>query len=169
MTAPPYAERLRAVVDASEPLLVVLPDARTARHPAPGKWSPREILGHLIDSASNNHQRFVRATLQEDLIFPGYEQDRWVELQAYQRAPWSSLVTLWAEFNRHLSTVMSEIPEEARMRRRARHNLHEIAWREVPVKDSATLDYFMNDYVEHLEHHLRQILGPTWYAVATAR
>jgi hypothetical protein len=64
---------------------------------------------------------------------------------------------------------MTAIPEEARTRARARHNLHEIAWREVPASEPATLDYFMNDYVDHLEHHLRQILGPAWNAVATVK
>jgi len=165
LAVPQYAARLRTVIDASEPLLVVLPDAQTMRRPAPEKWSPREVIGHLIDSASNNHQRFVRATSQDDLIFPGYEQDRWVELQAYQHAPWTELVSLWAGFNRHLSRVMTAIPDEARTRLRARHNLHEIAWRELPAGEPATLDYFMNDYVDHLEHHLRQVLGQTWKGV----
>lgn len=169
MTASRCATRLLAVIDASEPLLSVVPDARTVRRPAPGKWSPREIMGHLIDSASNNHQRFVRAAFHDDLIFPGYEQDRWVDLQSYQQAPWSELVSLWAGFNRHLSRVMAAIPEEARTRQRTRHNLHEIAWREVPASEPATLDYFMNDYVDHLEHHLRQVLGRAWNAVPVNR
>jgi hypothetical protein len=159
---PLYATRLRAVIAASEPLLSALPDADTARHPAPGKWSPREVIGHLIDSASNNHQRFVRASWQDDLIFPGYEQDRWVELQDYQHAPWRDLVSLWTAFNRHIARVMTEIPQEVRSRQRVRHNLHEIAWRPVPATEPTTLDYFMEDYVEHLEHHLRQVLGPNW-------
>jgi hypothetical protein len=162
LSEPLCAARLRAVIAASEPLLADLPDMETARRPAPGKWSPREIIGHLIDSASNNHQRFVRAAGKDDLVFPGYEQEQWVELQAYQLAPWRDLVSLWASFNRHLARVMGSIPEPVRSRRRARHNLDEIAWRGVPATEPATLEYFMTDYVAHLEHHLRQILGPTW-------
>jgi hypothetical protein len=111
----------------------------------------------------------VRAASRDDLVFPGYEQDRWVELQEYQHAPWRDLVSLWAGFNRHLSRVMAAIPEEIRMRPRVRHNLNEIAWREVPATEPATLDYFMNDYVDHLEHHLRQILGPAWSALAPVK
>jgi hypothetical protein len=153
---------LRAVIAASEPLLAELPDTDTARHPAPGKWSPREVIGHLIDSASNNHQRFVRAASQDDLVFPGYEQDRWVELQDYQNAAWTELISLWAAFNRHIARVMAAVPESARLRARTRHNLDQIAWRVVPTTEAATLDYFMMDYVDHLEHHLRQILGPKW-------
>src|SRR5688572_4185484 len=131
MTEPAYAARLRATVAASEPRLLALTDAETARRPAPGKWSPREIIGHLIDSASNNHQRFVRAASQEDLVLPGYEQERWVELQKYQEAQWRELVSFWAAFNRHIARVMAAIPEDARTRRRPRHNLDQVAWRPV--------------------------------------
>ena len=160
--APAYAARLRAVVDASEPLLRGISSDASARRPAPGKWSPREVIGHLVDSASNNHQRFVRAAWQEDLVFPGYAQDAWVDLQRYASAPWSELLDLWASFNRQLARVMAAIPEEVRRREHTRHNLDEIAWRVVPRSTPATLDYFMNDYVGHLEHHLRQVLGEEW-------
>ena len=162
MTEPRCATRLRAVIDESEPLLLAIRDSETGRRPGPGMWSPREIIGHLIDSASNNHQRFVRAAWQEDLIFPGYEQDGWVELQNYQETPWKEIVGLWAAFNRHIARVMAAIPEAERVRSRPRHNLHLIAWRAVPESESTTLDYFMNDYVGHLEHHLSQVLGPSW-------
>src|SRR5687767_1245330 len=165
MTEPAYAAHLRATIAASEPRLLALTDADTVRRPAPGKWSPREIIGHLIDSASNNHQRFVRAASAEDLVFPGYDQERWVELQDYQRAPWSDIVSFWGAFNRHIARVMTSIPEDARTRLRMRHNLHEVAWRPVPPTEPATLDYFMNDYVDHLEHHLAQILGSSWRGV----
>lgn len=162
MTEPRYATRLRAVIAASEPVLARLPEAETTRRPAAGKWSPREIIGHLIDSASNNHQRFVRAASQNDLVFPGYAQNEWVELQAYQQTPWRELLSLWASFNRHLARVMAAIPEAERTRERDRHNLHEIAWRVVPPSEPTTLDYFMADYVGHLEHHLKQIKELEW-------
>ena len=164
MTEPAYALRLRAAVMASEPRLLALTDAATSRRPAAGKWSPREIIGHLIDSASNNHQRFVRAASQEDLVLPGYEQERWVELQNYQEAQWRELVSFWAAFNLHIARVMAAIPEDARTRRRERHNLDQVAWRPIPATEPATLGYFMNDYVDHLEHHLRQVLGQSWKA-----
>ena len=126
--------------------------------PEPSQWSPREVMGHLIDSASNNHQRFVRAALApEDLIFPGYEQDRWVEAQRYAEAPWAELVTLWASFNRHLARVMEATPADVRLNERRRHNLDELAFYRLPADEPATLDYFMRDYVRHLQHHLHQI------------
>jgi hypothetical protein len=134
-------------------------DAATRRRPGPGKWSPREIIGHLIDSASNNHQRFVRAQFQDDLIFPGYAQDEWVAAQRYQDAAWEDLLTLWRSFNLHIAHVMETVPEEQRLRQRVRHNLDQLAWRPIPREQPATLDYFMGDYVAHLKHHLAKILG----------
>ena len=71
--------------------------------PAPGKWSKKEILGHLVDSAVNNHQRFVRAQHCEALAFPGYEQDAWVANQNYNDVEWKDLIELWVLFNRHLA------------------------------------------------------------------
>jgi len=151
--------RLRAVVQRATGRLLVLPEESTDRSPAPGKWSPREVLGHLIDSASNNHQRFVRAQMQEDMVFAGYPQDDWVAAQRYGTAPWMDLVTLWKTFNLHLARVMEVAPADARLRERSRHNLHEIAWATVASNDVVTLEFFMNDYVDHLEHHLAQIFG----------
>ena len=159
MSEPACATRLREVIAASESRLRAISAEASARRPAPGKWSPREIIGHLIDSASNNHQRFVRAVRQDDLVFPGYAQDDWVALQRYQDAPWDELLDLWSAFNRQIARVMAAVPEETRLRARTKHNLDEIAWQTVPRDRPATLDYFMTDYVGHLEHHLRQILA----------
>jgi len=140
------AERLRRVADAD-----------AARRPAAGKWSAKEVVGHLVDSASNNHQRFVRAQWQDDLVFSGYDQDAWVSAQQYQSAPWPELLDLWAAYNLHLARVMRAMPDAVRARMHARHNLDELAWRPVPRDQPASLDYFMRDYVDHLQHHLRQI------------
>jgi hypothetical protein len=152
-----YVAALRGAIEKSTPLLERMTDESTSRRPAPGKWSPREIVGHLIDSASNNHQRFVRAQFQEDLIFPGYAQDAWVSAQRYQEAPWDELLTLWRSFNLHIARVMELASAEARLRPRVRHNLDELAWKPVPRDKPATLEYFMEDYVNHLQHHLDQI------------
>lgn len=157
-----YVTKLRETVERAAPRLEALSDEESARPLAKGKWSPREIIGHLIDSASNNHQRFVRAQFQEDLIFPGYAQEDWVRVQAYNDAPWKELVTLWRSYNLQLARVMAAVPEETRTREHTRHNLHSIGWQVVPAAEPATLDYLMSDYVGHLENHLRQILGADW-------
>jgi hypothetical protein len=129
------------------------------RRPAPGKWSPREIVGHLIDSACNNHRRFVTMRDSDDLLADGYAQDEWVSAQRYQDAPWQELVTLWQLYNRHLARVMTFTPAHDRERSRTVHNLEKRAFHPVPSETPVSLGYFMNDYVDHLEHHLRQVLG----------
>ena len=100
----------------------------------------------------------MRAQFQDGLVFTGYDQEAWVAAQRYQDAPWAALVNLWRAFNLHLAHVMTAVPIDVRRREHRAHNLNQIAWRPVPSGDPATLDYFMEDYVGHLKHHLRQIL-----------
>lgn len=154
-----FVDDFRRLVEHSAAALMTIADEASGLRPAPGTWSPREIIGHLIDSASNNHQRFVRAQFQDDLVFAGYDQDAWVAAQRYQDAAWADLVALWRAYNLHLARVMAAVPEAVRLRKTRRHNFHQIAWQTVPEGEPATLDYFMRDYVAHLRHHLQQVLG----------
>ena len=155
-----YADDLRTTVVQAAASLAAMSDEAAGRRPGPGRWSPKEVIGHLIDSAANNHQRFVRAQLQDDLVFAGYAQDAWVAVQRYQEATWQELLTLWRAYNLHIARLIEVMPVEVRLRERPRHNLHELAWRPLPAGTPPTLDYFMRDYVGHLHHHLRQIDHP---------
>jgi len=158
MTAEPdYATHLRDTVDRAAADLRTIPEDVASHRPAPGKWSIKEIIGHLIDSASHNHQRFVRVRWQDDLVFQGYQQDDWVAAQQYRSVPWDELVTLWHTYNRHVARVMALVPDDVAHREHRRHNLDQIAWQTVPADRPATLAYFMRDYVGHLEHHLCQV------------
>jgi hypothetical protein len=152
-----YVDDLRSTVVRVSASLADRSEDVVTRRPAPGKWSAKEIIGHLVDSAANNHQRFVRAQFQDDLVFTGYAQAEWVAAQRYQDAPWRDLLTLWREYNLHIARLIEVMPAEVRLRARRRHNLHELAWQSVPAEQPTTLDYFMRDYVSHLHHHLRQI------------
>ena len=136
---------------------ILLTEAQAYTKPAPDKWSPKEIIGHLIDSATNNHGRFVRAQDTDELIGQGYRQDEWVSAQNYQAANWQDLLILWRQLNLHLAFVMSQTPDDIRYKERLQHNLHEIAFYKVEETTPTTLDYFMQDYVVHLKHHLGQI------------
>ena len=156
MSVPEYAQRLREAVERAAPRLLAMSDADTGRASGDDKWSPREVIGHLVDSAANNHQRFVRGQLQDDLVFLGYAQDDWVRVQDYAHAPWADLVALWRLYNLHLARVMELAPADRRLSPRARHNIEEIGFA-APVEATASLDGIMLDYVEHLLHHLRQI------------
>ena len=149
----------RKTIEATTPKLLRISESESQQARAAGKWSPKEILGHLIDSAANNHIRFVKAQFDDDLIFPGYDQERWVSTQRYNAARWNELVELWRLYNSHLAHVVEGIPNEVLQKKRARHNLHRIAWQAIPESEPTTLEYFVRDYVAHMKNHLRQILG----------
>ena len=142
------AADLRAEIDRVLPRLRALDEADAMRDRGPGKWVRKEILGHLIDSAANNHQRFVRARLSDRLVFPPYEQDAWVALQGYRQRPWRELLDLWEVLNRHVAHVIASTPAE----RLATPCV-------IGDKAPATLEWLMQDYVRHMRHHLAQILG----------
>lgn len=151
------ASALRNAIHDAMPMLLGISEAASAVPPGPGKWSAREIIGHLIDSAANNHARFVRAQLEPHLEFDGYEQDGWVEVQRYADAPWRELIALWSAYNLHLARILEVIPDEVGRTPRARHSLAEIASRPVSASAPSTLQFLAEDYVFHLEHHLRQV------------
>lgn len=148
----------RTIEEASARLLSMTEDESRAPLSA-GKWSAKETIGHLIDSAANNHQRFVRAQFRDDLVFDGYAQEDWVRAQNYNGEPWPLLVGLWRHYNLHLAHVMRNAPESARTAKRARHNFQQIGFAPVSAEEPSTLEHLMLDYIDHLKSHLRQILG----------
>jgi DinB family protein len=152
-----FLDDFRATLAAESIRLMAISDAKASERPAAGKWSPKEVIGHLIDSASNNHGRFVRAQMEDDLVFAGYDQDAWVRLQRYNERPWMELVSLWRSLNGHIAAVVEGIHPDRLSLQRARHNLDDIAWRTVPRDKPATLEYFIRDYLGHMKHHLAQI------------
>jgi hypothetical protein len=154
-----FLDDFRQTISTSSEELLKISAEKSDVPRAAGKWSPKEIIGHLIDSASNNHQRFVRAQFTDDLVFAGYEQEGWVRVQNYQGESWSELVQLWKLYNQHILHLMSRVPEETRLKLRYKHNLHQIASDNLSESEPVTLDWFMRDYVDHLKKHLKQILG----------
>jgi len=155
-----FLRDFRHTVENGKARLLEIPAEETSAG-APGKWSPKEIVGHLIDSAANNHQRFIRAQFTNDLVFPGYEQEAWVTSQKYNEESWPDLVQLWAAYNLHLLHVVSVMPDDVLTRVRTEHNLDQIAWSAVPKTTPTTLEYFVRDYAGHMRHHLKQILSAT--------
>lgn len=104
------SERLLFLVNAAEPRLCAMSEIESTRPILSGGWSRKQVIGHLIDSASNNHQRFVRAVLQTSLDFPGYDQDGNVRAQGVQEVNWLLLVGLWVTYNRYLAHVIAQLP-----------------------------------------------------------
>lgn len=142
------ASELEQTVAQVRPSLEKIGEQDASRRPQPGKWSKKEILGHLLDSASNNHQRFVRAALERKLTFPGYTQDALVELERFNEMNWDFLITFWTGYNLFLAKVISALPAEAA-------SVVCLIGNNAP----ATLEWVAEDYVAHLKHHMNQILG----------
>jgi hypothetical protein len=142
------ARELRSIMAEVEPQFSRMNHDDVALKPAPDEWSKKEILGHLIDSAANNHQRFVRTVNKASTQFIAYEQNEWVKIQRHNERPWASLVALWAAYNDHLSHVIECIPEDA-----------QLLPCDIGEKDPAPLDFVIEDYLRHLRHHLKDILG----------
>jgi len=138
--------KLLRVVAAAEEMLRRVSAAESATPALAGGWSRRQVIGHLIDSASNNHQRFVRASLQDSLEFPAYDQNGWSRVQAVDEAEWPLLVALWANYNRYLAHLISHFPP-AKLATPIR----------VGEDEPITLGFLAEDYLRHLTHHLRQI------------
>jgi hypothetical protein len=129
--------------------LRVLSNEEEAMRPAGAdSWSRKEELGHLIDSAVNNHVRFAIASLQTEFRGPTYEQDGWVRAHSYHEMPWLSLLDSWRQHNELLLRLVKRIPEERLT---------------VPCRigsaDPVTLHFLIEDYVLHMQHHLDHILS----------
>jgi len=137
---------LLAAVDAAEPLLRAIGDTESAKPILAGGWSRKQVLGHLVDSVSNNHQRFVRAALQDTLSFPNYEQVTWSQVQCPQEAEWETLIALWTSYNRYLAHVIAHLPAS---------KLDVVC--KIGSNEPVALRLVVVDYLRHLLHHLRQI------------
>lgn len=146
-------------IDSASARLRQITETQSEQPQAEEHWSSKQIIGHLIDSAANNHARFVLAQMKDDLVFSGYDQDRWVQIQNYQQASWSQLVDLWQAYNLHLLHVMASASKEKLQQVCAQHSLQTIAFKTVAEAEPATLEYLMKDYVVHLKHHLAQIFA----------
>jgi hypothetical protein len=123
-----------------------LPKDAVDTRPTPSSWSPKEELGHLLDSAANNHQRIVRAQLEDHPAMPGYEQNRWVAVHAYQHRDWRELIEVWQALNRQLLAAAEAVPDFAWSRRLT-----------VAGSEPLTLQFVFEDYVTHMLHHLQHI------------
>ncbi|MGH9596118.1 MAG: DinB family protein [Edaphobacter sp.] len=136
------SERLATVLRDAMPWLVTVSEAEASVPERTGKWSGKEVIGHLIDSAVNNLGRIVRMQIEEGQRLPGYQQMEWVSLQHYAEREWSQVLALWFALNEHVAWTVEHV-EKSRLANRS-----EIEG------DSVTLGFLISDYVAHMEHHL---------------
>jgi hypothetical protein len=136
------AEDMRAVVTKAAAQMRRVEDHTAAQRPAPGEWSNKEILGHLIDSAANNHQRFVRAQRDESHSFSSYAPEDWVAMQSYQTMRWTHIIALWEAYNLHLAGIVERIPDG---KLETACSIADRPW---------TLKEIVVDYLGHMQMHL---------------
>jgi len=137
---------LQELIDRLPARLQALPAGNVERKRAPDAWSVKEELGHLLDSAANNHQRIVRTQLEEHPAMPSYDGDAWVALHQYQRRDWQTLIERWAALNSQLLAAAEAVPDPD--------------WsRTCTIADSGplTLQFVFDDYIEHMLGHLRHM------------
>ena len=142
------AQHLREVIHAAKPRLLAITESRASEKPCPDKWSIKEILGHLVDSASNNHQRIVRMQESDNIGKFSYDQVHWVTSQHYATEKWDDLVNAWYFYNAHLAHVIEHIDPKS---------LNNMC--DVDYGKSMTLLVVAEDYLKHLHHHLGQIFS----------
>ena len=130
----------------AEQKLLALSETQSETPRAPGKWTPKQIIGHLIDSASNNHQRFVRGQLFDNVELNTYEQEKWVNIQHHESQDWATLVSFWQLYNFHLIHIIKYVSDDAL---KSSHSMK---------GEPVTLEYLITDYLTHLKHHLNQII-----------
>jgi hypothetical protein len=141
------ADYLRQTLQAVLPALQAISEEEASIKPQPHKWSKKEILGHLIDSATNNHHKFVRTMAQPHMEFVGYAQDFWVAEQYYNSRTWQDILSFWYAYNMHLAHII-ESANPAYLQNTI----------SIGGSKPFTLAFIMEDYVEHMKHHLRVIL-----------
>lgn len=149
-------DRLQEHIDTVPTKFLSYPEEELKRKPEPNKWSKKEILGHLIDSATNNHHRFVRAQFWESIASPEkepfiivpYEQEEWNRIQKYNDIDTKFLVEFWRMYNLHIIWMISNFPEEKL----------KIKCKSIDERETAeTVFLLIKDYVDHMDHHLNQI------------
>ena len=141
------AADLHAAVTEGLMLFAGIDEALSRERPKPDGWCAREVVGHLIDSACNNHRRWVIGQTPGLSKFDGYEQNLWVSRQQYAEEPWADVVALWAAYNRHLRHVIARTPVENTL----------LSAMSPDGDGPVTIGFLMQDYVGHIRHHLEQV------------
>jgi hypothetical protein len=138
-------EGLEAIIPRYSKLLRAVPVTEMDAKPSPGKWSKKEQVGHLIDSAQNNIRRFLEAQYQSEPPTIVYNQDEWVTLNNYQSWPLDELIDLWVLLNRQIVSILQTMPAD---------NYNKLCYR----REQHTILWLAEDYNKHLLYHLHRIL-----------
>lgn len=138
---------LKQTIEREIPNLRALDEERASIARGIGKWCPKEELGHLIDSASNNHIRFVNGAIQPEYRGASYAQEEWVLLHGYREMPWATIVNFWFQYNQLLAALVANLPEN-RLETKCL----------IAQGPEVTLGFVIEDYIMHMQHHIDQLL-----------
>lgn len=143
---------LRQIVVDYDNKISAIPDSEFSAKPLPGKWSKKEVVGHLIDSAQNNLRRFICGQYESTPPFIVYQQDFWVESNGYQSMHRQDIVDLWRLINLRICAVLDNMPP-------ANYS------RQCDTGSLRTLEWLAADYVKHLKHHINQTISGSFDVV----
>ena len=144
------AGTFRSELDSIRQALAAIPSGLADTPWRPGGWTRKEVLGHMLDSATNNRQRFVRAATEGHFDGPNYAQEPWVNAHGYAGQSWETLLGWWKVEHEILAAVVDQIPEE-------RLEASCVVGGDAPV----TLRFLVEDYVVHQRYHVAQLAPPT--------
>ena len=139
-------DRLDFLIKKTPDLLLQISEDAFSKKVSSKKWSKKEILGHLIDSATNNHQRFVRAQFENTPSIP-YNQDLWNKYSFYNSINSKQLISFWKSYNNQILALFNNMPKDSVLK-----------MCNTGGKDNYSLAFLFNDYIKHLEYHLNQII-----------
>lgn len=148
------AHELREVILEYERKISAIPEAEFSAKPFPNKWSRKEVLGHLIDSAQNNLRRFVCGQYESQPPIIVYQQDFWVDSIGYQQMASGDILLLWRLLNLQICEVLENMPASNYKKECNTGSLH-------------TLEWLSSDYVKHLKHHINQIIPGSFDVIYT--
>lgn len=144
------SEQLLLIIETTKTLLPKISEYEWNYKSEPNKWSKKEILGHLIDSATNNHQRFVRLQFEDNPTII-YDQNKWVSVQNYINVSVENIIILFENYNKHLAYILSQISND---------NYKNQC--DIKKGQPVTLEWIASDYIRHMNHHLLQIIGESY-------
>ena len=143
MELDPIADELDMLVKEWRAKFLQQNESEMSIRPTPERWAIAEVLGHLIDSANNNHQRFIRAQFSNELSFPKYDQKDWVQAAHYKSYSWANLVELWCQYNCLVAHLIRNVPASSLSTACT-----------IEPYEPCTLGFLIEDYLVHLKHHL---------------
>lgn len=142
-------EELDQIIQEFSKKISAIPEAEFSVKPLPHKWSKKEALGHLIDSAQNNLRRFICGQYESSPPKIVYDQNRWVAFNNYIETDSKEVITLWQLINKRIVAVLREMPSSAYGMKCDTGKINAQLY---------TLEWLAEDYVRHLKHHLNQII-----------